>query len=214
MRIRAHLARPSHPAPLSPATRASKTPPEAPSPHRPRPRHADARSEGQESARSRPEPQGAEWSPRPSPGAPSAATEARTASTRPCPERARRQARRLDGAPARPPRQLSRPTGMMPVRGSAPFPAGWPRFKPPRTPTKRVGVPYLRGWLSCIVVPCPEPHEVRLRVVEPARKSERLKPRTRIAQHVPVFVVIHPLRHVPRAVHHQPHAPSWSVTIR
>ena len=30
-----------------------------PPPHRPRPRRADARSEGQESARSRPEPQGA-----------------------------------------------------------------------------------------------------------------------------------------------------------
>jgi hypothetical protein len=41
-------------------TRASETPPEAPSPHRPHPCHADARSEGQESARSRPQPQRAQ----------------------------------------------------------------------------------------------------------------------------------------------------------
>ena len=78
-------------------TRASRPRRGHPPPHRPRPRVTDASSEGQESARSRPEPQGASGSRTAPPGGSRAADEARTASARPCPKRARRYPPWLDG---------------------------------------------------------------------------------------------------------------------
>ena len=89
-------------------TRASRPRRRHPPPHRPRPRVTDARSEGQESARSRPEPQRAKRTRPAQPGGYSAATEARTPSTRPCPKRARRYPPPLDGLSVCPARVFAR----------------------------------------------------------------------------------------------------------
>jgi len=46
-----------------------------------------------------------------------------------------------------------------------------------------------------IVIPRAEPHQTRVRVVQPARKAERLKTGIAVKEHVAEFIVINPLNH-------------------
>jgi hypothetical protein len=58
-----------------------------------------------------------------------------------------------------------------------------------------------------IVIPRPKPNEPRIPIVNPARKSERLKPRVRIDRHVTPRIIVHALSDCTgRSVHNEPHA--------